>query len=227
MAPTPTLVEPLAHADLVILDFDGPVVRLLPDPEHIDLAHAALAVLTQAGVDVPEQIARLTDHGAVLAETGRRWPHLHAGIDDLCTQAEVDAARRQPPQPGAGELVQAMAAAGVPVCIVTNNAPACVTAFLQRWPWGHLVRSVHGREPARPERLKPNPAMLLDALAVTGVPADRAVMVGDSVSDVHAARRAQVASVGITADERRATQLRGAGACLVVPDTAALTGGSG
>ena len=69
--------------------------------------------------------------------------------------------------------------------------------------------------------------MLLDALAVTGVPADRAVMVGDSVSDVHAARRAQVASVGITADERRATQLRGAGACLVVPDTAALTGGSG
>lgn len=212
----------LADADLVILDFDGPLVRLLPDPEHIELAASAVAYLRAAGADVPPSIATLQDHGAVLLEAGRRWPHLAETLAVMCTAAEVDGARRQPPQPGALELLAALAAHGVPVSIVTNNDPACVTEFTRRWGVSHRVRTVHGRDPARPDRLKPNPAMLLEALASAGVAAGRAVMVGDSVSDIEAACAAGVAAVGITTDAERAARMKDIGAVAVVPDTAAL-----
>lgn len=241
--------SPLAGADLVIFDFDGPITRLLPDPEYLDLARAALRVVTDAGHDLPADVAALTDHGAVLVEVGRRWPHLLPEVDALCEAAEIAAAGRRDPVPGALQLLEALRAEGVEVAVVSNNGGACVHAFLDRFGLGArttqavhagtrrtgyqpgqpppvpspgLVGAVFGRIPDRPDRLKPSPAMLRDAAAATGIPVHRAVMVGDSVTDVVAAVRAGMPAVGLTPEPQRTHAMRAAGAVAVLPDMAAL-----
>jgi len=66
------------------------------------------------------------------------------------------------------------------------------------------------------ERGKPDPAPILLALARLSARPDEAVVVGDSVYDVLAAKRAGVAAVGITrSDEVRKEMLR-SGASAVV-----------
>lgn len=81
---------------------------------------------------------------------------------------------------------------------------------------------VFGRVSGRADRLKPSPAMLLDAAVAAGVPASAAVMVGDSVTDVEAAAAAGMPGIGLTPDADRSRAMREAGAVAVLPDTAAL-----
>ncbi len=45
---------------------------------------------------------------------------------------------------------------------------------------------------------KPNPAMLLELMAATGVTAERTLMIGDTSHDLQMARNADVSSVGVT-----------------------------
>lgn len=246
--------DALRAARLAIFDFDGPITRLLPDPEYQELAAAAVALVADAGIAVPAEVATLTDHGAVIVEVGGRWPHLLGRVEALSEAAEVAAAGRRDPARGALELLRALYAAGTPVALVSNNGAACIHAFLDRigvaahrpgedprtgagsggprWargapsrpsgPSGLVVRGVYGRTAGRADRLKPSPAMLLDAAADAAVPPDQAVMVGDSVTDIVAAARAGIPGIGLTPLPQRAQAMREAGAIAVLDDTAAL-----
>ena len=53
---------------------------------------------------------------------------------------------------------------------------------------------------------KPAPGMLLQALAATGIPAERTVFVGDSTSDLEAARRAGVTPILVRTGKGRHTE---------------------
>ncbi len=59
---------------------------------------------------------------------------------------------------------------------------------------------------------KPHPSMVEAALAETGIPAERAVMVGDTTYDVEMARAAGVAAIGVGWGYHPAAALAGAGA---------------
>lgn len=209
-------------SDLVVLDFDGPVTRLLPEPENVELARAAADRVVAAGRSAPEGFLDLEDHGMVLREVARRWPDLLADIEEMCTRAEVAAAATRPPAAGAVEFIVALDDAGTPVAIVTNNAADCVRTFLDRFALTERIASIHGRLPGRAGLLKPSPAMLLDAASRAGVEPGRAVMVGDSLTDIVAAGRAGMVAVGVTSQGPRRTAMLQAGAVHVVPDTAAL-----
>ncbi|MEF9605174.1 HAD-IA family hydrolase, partial [Paracoccus sp. PXZ] len=86
-----------------------------------------------------------------------------------------------------------------------------------------LTRRFTTRQSADGHPSKPHPAMLESALSETGVPAGRAVMVGDSTFDMEMARAAGVAGFGVGWGFCPVEELHAAGAHLVAPDYPALT----
>jgi 3'(2'), 5'-bisphosphate nucleotidase len=114
--------------------------------------------------------------------------------------------------PGAAAAVAALNAAGITTAVVTNQS--CVGRGLLSWDGLDAVNAAMTSQlaaggarvdalfvaPDDPEsgapvsaRRKPGPGMLLEAMALYGVPPERCVMVGDTVSDMRAAAAAGVA----------------------------------
>jgi HAD superfamily hydrolase (TIGR01509 family) len=84
----------------------------------------------------------------------------------------------------------------MPVAVVSNNSAAAIEACLKAHDLGAYVEPVIGRAYADPRRMKPNPGPVLDAVRALGVAPGSCVLVGDSLSDIEAARAAGVAAIG-------------------------------
>ena len=90
--------------------------------------------------------------------------------------------------PGVDETLPVLASAGLALAVVTNKHHRYACALLDRLGLaGHFALVVGGDTC---ERRKPDPQPLLWACERLGVDAARAVMVGDSINDVQAARAA-------------------------------------
>jgi len=74
------------------------------------------------------------------------------------------------------------------VGIVSNNSEQVIRAFLAAHDLIDLNILVVGRKYGHPDLMKPNPWALHRAFAGLATSADRSVFIGDSVSDVEAAR---------------------------------------
>lgn len=204
---------------LILLDFDGPLVRLLPNPKHIRLAQQLLkwySEQTGESLDYPA-----VDHVSVLRQLNQVRPELTAGAETIATAAELAAARRTSAYPEAISAVNLWLAERGELAIVSNNAEEAVRTIVGRT--GLNGYTVHARLPDTVSRLKPQPDLLLDAMARHQVAPAHAVMIGDSVGDLIAARAAGVVGIGIAETARRAAELRAAGAVLTVPALAELS----
>jgi len=218
-----TALELFRTRRLVILDFDGPVSRLLPDPRHIELADEVKGLLTAQGV-LPPDVSALTDHVQLLRYAATALPHLLPALESLCSSAELAAADTATPATGAVEVLELLRSQRRPLAIVTNNDPRVVTRFAQRQGIALTGISVHGREPGHPERLKPAPWMLHAALIAHGCAPGEALLIGDSATDVASATAAGMPCVGLASDEARRAALRSAGAVGTVPDLGVFRG---
>jgi phosphoglycolate phosphatase len=110
---------------------------------------------------------------------------------------------------------------GVLHAVVTSKGQRETEVLLADLGIAHLFDAIVGDDDVRP--LKPDPAPVREALALLGgVPAGRAVMVGDTVFDVGAARGAGVACVGVLWGTHDRRTLLGAGAAAVASDAASL-----
>lgn len=58
----------------LLLDFDGPMTRLLPPPRGAELAEAVRRPLRGAGIELPPDVAGSRDHLAVLRYVARDVP---------------------------------------------------------------------------------------------------------------------------------------------------------
>ena len=72
--------------------------------------------------------------------------------------------------------------------IVSNNAEPAIEAFLDHHDLRHLVHTVIGRVPGRPELMKPHPDSVLGALDILDRPPAQCVLIGDSVTDIEVSR---------------------------------------
>ena len=99
----------------ILLDFDGPITRLMPPPANAELAEAARKPLRQAGIELPGELAASTDHLAVLRFAATQSPELVLRVDTVCTTGEVEAAQTSEPTPGAHEAMYALRRAGHPL----------------------------------------------------------------------------------------------------------------
>lgn len=102
--------------------------------------------------------------------------------------------RGVPLKPGAGELLAALAAAGVPCGLVSSSYRRLVDLVLRDLRPGTFAVSVAGDEVTH---RKPHPEPYLTAAARLGVPASRCVVLEDSLTGLLAGEAAGCACVGV------------------------------
>ncbi|HEU0103034.1 MAG TPA: HAD family hydrolase [Mycobacteriales bacterium] len=95
----------------------------------------------------------------------------------------------------AAELLRECDRRGLRVVLATSGSPEDVEDFRAKLDCDDAVYAVVNSGDV--EQSKPDPAIVHAALEAAGVGADRAVMVGDTVYDIRAARAAGVAVIGL------------------------------
>lgn len=182
----------------VLLDFDGPVCGAFAAYGGADISRQLTMHLNMGGVGVPRELAGSHDPFEVLRyAAGLGDPDVLADVDDEFRRLEVLAVRIARPTPGAVETIRALVDGGHTVTIVSNNSADAVRMYVRRHGLDGSLSGVSARTAPDPDLLKPNPHLLDEALQALGASARDAVMVGDSVADIVAARHAGVACVAL------------------------------
>ncbi len=156
----------------------------------------------------------------LLRETGRP-----VTADEIARLQRVhaEAYARQIPQvrplPGATELLQYLTAQGVPWAIATSGRKESAQLGLQLLGIGPDAQVVT-RESV--SHAKPDPDLFLAAAELLGVPIEDSIVVGDSVWDLLAARRARALGLGLLSGGYGQDELERAGAYRVYEDPADL-----
>lgn len=206
----------LAEADVVLLDFDGPVTPLMPAPANLEAADAARVPLLARGISLNGDIGKTSDHLAVLRWAATNAPQLLAEVETLCDDAETAAAYTAEPTHGAHALLAHCHQKDKPVVIVSNNAKTAIRAYLERWKLTSYVAAVIGRPTGRPDLMKPNTHSVHEALRVLHAEPSRAVFIGDSISDIEVSRAVGVPCIGYAKTPGRGEELQDAGADAVI-----------
>jgi HAD superfamily hydrolase (TIGR01549 family) len=222
-AAVPDLTELLARTEYLLLDFDGPVCSVFAGRSSRSIAVELLDLLRTANAPVPSGLDDTGDPLEVLRHAATVDAQFLERVERDLRVAEVDATRTATPTPHARELIDVWRRRGKRVGIVSNNSSAAITAYLTAQDIA--VDAVIGRTSSDPSLLKPSPHLVAEAMrALDADPEPNAyVLVGDSVSDVIAAREASIRSIGYAnaAGKRRA--LSDAGATIVIDDMATLS----
>ena len=132
-------------------------------------------------------------------------------------------ARRLRPFDGAADLVRSLRARGVPVVLATSAPEDELRILLQ--VLGLSEDGIATTSSGDVDTAKPEPGIIEAALAKAGAEPGRAVMVGDTIWDVIAAKRAGVATIGVRSGGVSEEELTGAGAIEVHDDPRALLNG--
>ncbi|RKT82947.1 haloacid dehalogenase superfamily, subfamily IA, variant 3 with third motif having DD or ED/haloacid dehalogenase superfamily, subfamily IA, variant 1 with third motif having Dx(3-4)D or Dx(3-4)E [Saccharopolyspora antimicrobica] len=176
----------------VLLDFDGPVCAVFGGlPDH-QVAAELRAFFESA---LPDAVDESRDPFDVLKYAVATGSHPTA-VERRLTELETRAVTMAPETAGVADVLDTLAQQAVPVVIVSNNSAAAVEAYLQEHDLASKVAGVSARESADVDKLKPQPYLLLQAASFLGLRPDDCVMIGDSATDIEAARSVGAASVG-------------------------------
>lgn len=205
-----TVLDTSAH---VLLDFDGPVCDVFAGfPAHRIAEHLRHLLTDTHHLTLPGDVLTSADPLHVIARTADLAPGLSATIDAALRAAELQAVATAAPVPGATDLLAACQATGRPVAIVSNNGAEAIHAYLHRHGLTAFVAHVQGRDPHDPALMKPRPYPLRETLTVLDAQPDTAVLIGDSLTDLHAARAAGIRVIAYANKPHKHTQLAGADA---------------
>ncbi len=114
------------------------------------------------------------------------------------------------PLPGAVALLDALAAAGLPLALVTNKHERSARTVLGYLGWTERFAIVGAADTV--SRVKPDAAHALEVARALGVPTDAAALIGDLDVDMACGRAAGLARVIGLAGGMSAEELRAAGA---------------
>ena len=206
---------------LLIFDCDGTLV----DSQHMIVAamNAAFAasrlapppradVLSVVGLSLEGAITRLLP----LAERAHA-AEIATEYKGAFGELRKSAAYQEPLYPGIGDMIRDLARRGdIELAIATGKSRRGVAAFLEREGLAGHFSSI---QTADTHPSKPHPSMILTALAETGVSAADALMIGDTTFDMEMALAAGVLAVGVGWGYHPSSDLRNAGANMVVEDS--------
>ena len=131
---------------------------------------------------------------AAIAELGRRKEELY--------RARLRDARLEP-LPGAAELVEALAAAGVPCAIGSSTPRQNLDVILEMFGWRQRFAAIVAAEDVRCG--KPDPEVFVTAAQRLGRPPQRCVVFEDAPPGIAAARAAGTRVVALTTTHPAAT----------------------
>ncbi len=218
MSPAPTA----GTVPAFLFDLDGTLVDSVY--QHVVAWQEALAA---AGIDLAvwRIHRRIGMSGglflnALLRETGRQLTAEQAArIQRRHAEAYARQVGQVRPLPGARELLAHLTGAGVPWAIATSSRLETARPTLTLLGAGEGIVVVTRDEVAR---AKPDPDLFVAAAARLGVDIAESVVVGDSVWDLLAARRARALGVGLLSGGYGREELERAGAYRVYDDPADL-----
>lgn len=157
---------------------------------------------------------------ALLRETGREvTPEDAARLRQLHGEAYGRRVHQVRPLPGAGELLAVLSERGIPWAIATSGYLETARPVLALLDVPEGVPIVTRDQVAR---AKPDPDLFLAAAERLGLDIADSVVVGDSVWDLLAARRARAVGVGPLSGDYGMDELERAGAYRVYEDPADL-----
>jgi beta-phosphoglucomutase-like phosphatase (HAD superfamily) len=195
-------VSDLALADLIgsgplLLDFDGPVCSIFAGYAASRIAGELVALLDSNRVAVTPEIRRERDPLAVLRWTATACdPYIVAAAEIALCEAELRAVVSATPTPSSHELIVRARACGLPVAVVSNNSEPAIRAYLEAHGLASYLAPIIGRPHAEPSRMKPDPGPVIAAAhALNAKPSD-CTLIGDSLTDIEAARAAGVNVIG-------------------------------
>jgi len=181
--------------ELIIFDWDGTLIDSIEWIVHC-LQHAA----RQCGLPASsEQAARdvigLSIHEAMRALFPKVASDTHTALVDAY---ETLFASRQPgPEDlfdGVPALLDELDSAGYQLAVATGKSRRGLDAVLATTQTAHHFAATRCADETAS---KPHPRMLLEILDELNVPAERALMVGDSVHDMQMARHASMPAIAV------------------------------
>lgn len=190
------MLDLFAGRSVLLLDFDGPVCSVFAGLSNRE---AAETLVQELNSPVPEGIANTNDPFDVLhyaaslgRATGERIERRFAGI-------EVEAVRSARPTPYFDRFMWAVGEFNYEVCVVSNNSSEAVGAYIAAHDEvpNYLQHGIFGRTATNVALLKPNPHLLTQAMEFVQATPDECVFIGDSVSDIQAARAASVPIIAL------------------------------
>lgn len=207
---------------LVIFDFDGTLVdsrSLILESHRIVFAEFRLPVpapahsLALVGKSLNVILAELAGPAAPIFEMVRAY-------DLLLPQLRADPAFAERPFDGVGDLLHELSSTTDTVLgLATGHRSDTVAPALRALRWNEFFRTIQAADMAPS---KPHPAMLLQALAATGVEAKDAIFIGDTTFDMQMAHAAGLLSIGVSWGYHQPERLLEAGADCVVQTVAEL-----
>jgi phosphoglycolate phosphatase len=179
---------------MILLDLDGTMVDSVPD-----IAYCADRMLERLGREpagearVRHWVGNGVEWLVKRALTGELWEEPEGALFEQAMPLFLDLYRentsaRSRLYPSVRETLEVLQGMGYPLGCVTNKAAAFTEPLLRDLGIASFFRLIISGD-TLPQK-KPDPAPLLHAARHFGVPPGEALMVGDSISDVKAARAA-------------------------------------
>jgi phosphoglycolate phosphatase len=175
----------------LLLDFDGPICSIFAGLPAATIA-GRFRKLLGGHARLPGDIARTADPFAVFAYAATISQDLAARVEAEMTGQELAAVATAAPTPYVHEVVTACQDSGRSVAVVSNNSSRTVHAYLARHGLDDRIGLVVARTSPDPELLKPSPHLITRAVDALDAEPGQCTLVGDSVTDIQAARLANV-----------------------------------
>lgn len=198
---------------LVIFDLDGTLLNTLADLAastnqalrlHGFPEHATDAYKLFVGNGIHKLFERALPEGAKTEANVQRIREAFLAYYDV---HNTDLSR---PYPGIPELLQELQQGGATLAVASNKYQRATTKLIAHYFPEIRFAAVLGQREGVPS--KPDPTVVHEILASTGVPAHQTWYVGDSGVDMETARRSGVRAGGVTWGFRPRTELAEAGA---------------
>lgn len=199
---------------LVLFDCDGTLVdgqHAIVEAMAAAFVHAGLpapsaaAVRDVLGLSLNEAVERLLPPATPAGEAAAAMLQCRGTFDAMCRGP----APEEPLFPGIREAVDAIAATGALLGIVTGKGRRDLLATLDRQGLRDRFITLHSADDGPG---KPAPDMVLDAICRTGADAGSTIVIGDTTFDIEMARNAGVRSVGVAWGNHSPVALKRAGA---------------
>ncbi|NNM72280.1 HAD-IA family hydrolase [Enterovirga aerilata] len=207
---------------LVILDVDGTLV----DSQQLIVA-AQREAFAACGLEPPTRERSLSIVGLSLVEAFTALVGPAGPVEELAEEyrrafarLRADPACIEPLFPEVEEVIARLAARDdLLLGIATGKSRRGVAHILERQGWRRAFSTIQTADDAPS---KPDPAMILQAMAETGIGPEATVMVGDTTFDMAMARAAGVRPIGVSWGYHPVAALEEAGAGTIIDRFSAL-----
>jgi HAD superfamily hydrolase (TIGR01509 family) len=223
--PAAALDDVLGRAAHLLLDFDGPICSLFAGTPTAPVAGRIRDVLVRHDIRMPQVIENTSDWFEILAFAASAGHEVGARAEAELTRVECRAAAAAVPTAHLPDVLAACRESARSVAVVSNNSEQAVRWYLAEHGLDAVITVVAARSGNVPERLKPSPHFVEAAAAQLSAKPSDCALVGDSASDMRAARAAGSPGIGYARTPGEHGYLAAAGAATVVSSLADLASG--